>query len=288
MTQLLGAVPMAMSRIVWGALLLALLHPAKSASALDLHCSLASIKIEARPGQYITRTFRVGLPAYEKPAHIRAHAEDYWISEDGRQSFYREPGGPDAPKRSCATWVKVNPVEAALQPGDDLTIKISVAVPEGTAPGGYWCAFTMDEVPDPLAEQPGTGLRFLASFSTGIFVSVPPVARAAVIAGVEVGPYEVVVRVRNDGNGPIGAQGHVEFAPVDGSRRPIIIVVPREGVFPEPIRTRPLHALLPNAQALPSGRYRVRVVMDVGLDHYVGVEKELDLKRDSAPVPTKK
>ena len=288
MSQLLEAVLMAMSRIVWGAVLLLLLHPARSAFALDLRYSLNSIKIEARPGQYVTRTFHVGLPVTEKPAHIRARAEDYWVSEDGRQTFYREPGGPDAPKRSCATWVKVNPVEAALEPGDDLTIKISVAVPEGTKPGGYWCAFTMDEVADPLAKQPGTGLTFLASFSTGVFVSVPPVERAAAIAGVDVGPDEVMVRVRNDGNGPIGAQGYVEFVPVAGNGRPITIVVPREGVFPEPIRTRALYAPLPNAQALPSGRYRVRVVMDVGLDHYVGVEKEIDLKRDSMPVSERK
>jgi len=279
---------MAMSRIVWGTVIIALLYPAKSAFALDLHYSLNSIKIEASPGQYVTRTFHVELPVNEKPAHIRVHAEDYWVSEDGRQSFYREPGGPDAPKRSCATWVRVNPVEAALQPGDDLTIKISVAVPEGTKPGGYWCAFTMDEVPDPLAKQPGTGLRFLASFSTGVFVSVPPVERAAAIAGVDVGPDEVVVRVRNDGNGPIGAQGYVDFVPVNGSGGPIRIIVPRGGVFPEPIRTRALYAPLPNAQALPSGRYRVRVVMDVGLDHYVGVQKEMDLKRDSMPVSEKK
>jgi hypothetical protein len=32
----------------------------------------------------------------------------------------------------------------------------------------------------------------------------------------------------------------------------------------------------------------MRVVMDVGLDHYVGVEKEMDLKRDSMPVSEKK
>jgi hypothetical protein len=279
---------MAVSRIVWGAVLIALLYPAKSAFTLNLHYSLDSIKIEARPGQYVTRTVHIGLPVNEKPAHIRAHAEDYWVSEDGRQSFYREPGGTDAPKRSCATWVRVNPVEAALQPGDDLTIKISVAVPEGTAPGGYWCAFTMDEVPDPLAKQPGTGLRFLTSFSTGVFVSVPPVERAAAITGVDVGPDEVVVRVRNDGNGPIGAQGYVDFVPVNGSGGPIRVIVPRGGVFPEPIRTRALYAPLPNAQSLPSGRYRMRVVMDVGLDHYVGVEKEMDLKRDSMPVSEKK
>ena len=69
---------------------------------------------------------------------------------------------------------------------------------------------------------------------------------------------------------------------------PIRVIVPRGGVFPEPIRTRALYAPLPNAQSLPSGRYRMRVVMGVGLDHYVGVEKEMDLKRDSVPVSKKK
>ena len=275
---------MAINRIVWGAALLALLHPANSALALNLRCSLNSIKIEARPGQFVTRIFRLGLARDEKPAHIRAHVEDYWVSEDGKQSFYTEPGGPDAPGRSCAKWVKINPVESALQPGDDLSIKVSVAIPEDAKPGGYWCALTVDEVPDPLSEQHATGLRFLTSLSTGIFVFVPPVERVATITGVEINPNEVVVKVRNDGNAPLGAEGRVEFVHSGGRSRPITVTIAREGVFPEPIRTRALYAPRPDSKTLPAGRYLVRVILDIGLDHYIGVQKEMDVCRDAVPV----
>ena len=48
-----------------------------------------------------------------------------------------------------------------------------------TKPGGYWCVLTVDELPDLLATTEGVGIRFMASVSIGVFVSVGEQQRAA-------------------------------------------------------------------------------------------------------------
>ena len=44
-----------------------------------------------------------------------------------------------------------------------------------------------------------------------------------------------------------------------------------------------LSSLLPSAAALPSGRYVVRAILDIGADHDIGAEREITLIRASTP-----
>ena len=36
------------------------------------------------------------------------------------------------------------------------------------------------------------------------------------------------------------------------------------------------------ADAAEPGRYLVRAILDIGIDHYLGVQKEMEIGRDSA------
>jgi hypothetical protein len=252
--------------------------------ALSFHFSSGSIKIYARPGQVVNREFTLTLAKGEEPTHFKAHVEDWWRSEDGKQSFYREPA---TLKRSCAGWVRLNPVEAAAQPEETLKVRVSVVIPEGAGPGGYWCALTVDEVPDPTREPPGIGVRFLASVSVGIFVYLPPLERAARITEVQILPEEARVRLRNEGNCPLAVEGRFEFLRPGESRPVAVARLARGTLLPEPITTGLFSVKLPDAAALPSGRYLVRAILDIGLDHYLGVQKETEIER-VPPSPSKR
>ena len=54
----------------------------------------------------------------------------------------------------------------------------------------------------------------------------------------------------------------------------------RRTVVPEPVRTVLLSSQLPENNVLPSGRYLVRVILDIGLDSFIGVEKVLEVSRE--------
>ena len=143
---------------------------------LSFSATLESIEIDARSDQVVTRQFSLTLDKNQPRTHFKAHIEDWWRSEDGRQSFYASPG---TLKKSCGNWVSLNPVESAIGGGETLLVRVTVAIPPERAAGGYWCALTVDEIPDPLAPSTGVGVHFVASVSTGIFVYLDPVLRNA-------------------------------------------------------------------------------------------------------------
>lgn len=268
-------------RIVGGLVMLAqVTAPASQAPRpLSFSATLTSIKADARPGQVLTRQFQLTLDPGQPRTHFKARVEDWWRSQDGQQSFYAEAG---TLKQSCATWAAVNPAESAVGGGDTLTVRITVAVPPELPSGGYWCVLTVDEVPDPAADGAGVGVRFTASVSTGIFLSVGQVERNAEILGLRVDADRVRIQVRNSGNTPLGIEGRVQFFAA-GAESPVATIdLPRSTLLTEPFIDGEISAALPSASQLPSGRYRVRTVLDFGADRDIGAEREVALVRASA------
>ena len=250
---------------------------------MSFSATLTSIKVSARPGQVITRQFQLTLDRDQSPSRFKARVEDWWRSENGQQSFYAAPG---TLRRSCARWTSLNPVESSVEPGGTLVVRITVSVPRELVPGGYWCALTVDEVPDPLASAAGVGVRFAASVSTGIFLYVDPVEREASILDLKLDTDHVAVKVRNQGNAPLGIEGRLQFF-VRGASTPVATIdLPRTTVLTEPFVDAELIGLLPSPAALPSGRYVVRAILDIGADHDIGAEREITLTRaDPANAP---
>ncbi|HZF07413.1 MAG TPA: hypothetical protein VFE33_01350 [Thermoanaerobaculia bacterium] len=252
---------------------------------LDFSSSFQTFKVAARPGTTVTRTFELRLSDQQPRVHFKAHIEDWWQSEDGTHSFYREPG---TLARSCGRWIALDPGEMAVETGGTLAVRITATIPASAGPGGYWCALTVDELPDPLAPPlTGVGIRFLASISTGIFLFLDPVVRQIEISDVEIAPRRARLTVRNTGNAPVWVDGHVEIFRQGSEEAPVAKAdLPSTTLLTGPFARRFVMASLPDLAALPAGRYRVRVILDLGLDHLVGAQKDLVLPNDLAkPTP---
>jgi hypothetical protein len=257
---------------------LAFLLAAGPSLALKFHGDLASIKLVALPGQVTNRTVRLTLEKDEVRTQFKVHVDDWWRSEDGKKSFYRPAG---TISRSCATWTKINPIEASVEPGGNLDVRLTISVPTDVKPGGHWCVLTIDEVQDPKAVVPeGVGLRFLSSISVGIFVEVGPLTRAAKIIDPQIEESRLSVKIENDGNCPLGIDGRVEFLRPGEKTPAATVTFGRTTILPEPVNTGIMSAALPDEKVLPSGTYLVRVILDIGLDHYIGKQKEMQIRRE--------
>jgi hypothetical protein len=243
---------------------------------LAFSATLESIKINGRPDEVVTRQFRLTLHPDQPRTRFHASVEDFWRSEDGAQSFYAAPG---TLRRSCGRWVSVNPVDTAVEPGGTLVVRVSVAIPHEVPNGGFWCALTVDEVPDPEAASSGVGVKFLASVSTGIFVYLGDVQRAASIVDLDVTPDRAQVRVRNEGNAPLGVEGRIEFLTPGADRALATVTLPRNTLLTEPSVEGVFAAALPAQADLPDGPYLMRAVLDYGADHYIGAEREVVVSR---------
>ena len=248
--------------------------------ATSFTATLTSIRITARPGEVQTREFRLTLDKGQLKTRFKAHMEDWWRSEDGTQSFYREPG---TLTRSCGRWVTLNPVEVELLPAETMTIRLTVAASAEAEPGGYWCVLTVDEMPDPLAVLEGVGIRFMASVSVGVFVNVGEQRRAVEITAVEILKDSAVVKLRNDGNTPLAIEGRFEFVKPGATEPTAVVPLTRNLLLTQPILTGAYSAKLPDNTVLPSGRYLVRAIIDYGVDHFIGTQREMDVVR-SVPI----
>jgi hypothetical protein len=260
-----------------GALLLA---APSLAPAIEFTSSFESIKFQTRPGATVTRSFQLHMTPGQGRTRFGAKIEDWWESEDGAQSFYRPAG---TLPRSCGSWITIDPVESVVDSSGVLTVRVTANVPRQVEPGGYWCVLTLDEMADPLAGADGVGIHFVASVSTGIFIYLNPVVRDLRIAAVELSSREARVTVRNAGNAPVAVEGHCEIRPARGGEPVASARFGRTTVLTEPVARRLLTARLPDLAALPPGAYLARVVLDIGLDHDIGVEKELRLPDDLRP-----
>jgi hypothetical protein len=245
-------------------------------AAVSFKATLTSLKITARPGEVQTREFRLTLDPDQLKTRFTAHMQDWWRSKDGTQSIYEEPG---TLTRSCGRWVALNPVEVEVQPGETMTTRLTVSVPSELAPGGYWCVLTVDELPDPRVVSEGVGVRFMASVSIGVFVYVGEQQRAAEITAVEILDDSAVVTLRNDGNTPLAIEGRFEFIKAGAAGPAVVVTLARSLLLTQPILTGTFSAKLPDLASLPSGRYLVRAIVDYGVDHYIGTEREMDVAR---------
>ncbi len=144
---------------------------------------------------------------------------------------------------------------------------------------------TVDEVADPLAPPgSGVGVHFNTSISVAIYVYIAPLVRQTRIAEVEILPQRASIRVVNEGNCPLSIDGRFEFTK-PGETKPLATVkMPHEVCLPEPISSVIIDADLPDSKLLPSGRYLVSAILDIGLDHFIGVRKEVDISRDTPSV----
>jgi hypothetical protein len=262
------------------AAVLALATP--GAPALEFSSSFESLKIQARPGQTVTQSFQLHLAAKQPRVRFRARVEDWWQSEDGAQSFYPAPG---TLSRSCGRWITLDPMETAVEPGGTLEVRVTTAVPAEVVPGGYWCVLTVQELPDPLAPTSGVDVRFLSSVSTGIFVYIDPVQRQVEISDIRTSARQVAVTLRNVGNAPAGVEGRIEVFPAGGQEIVATALLPRVTVLTEPLDRRRVTAEIPGLAALPAGRYRMLVVLDLGLDYDIGAQRELVIPRDLVSLP---
>src|SRR5262249_10180492 len=156
----------------------------------------------------------------------------------------------------------VNPEDPVVPGGGQLHARLTITVPADVKPGGYWCALSVDEMPDPLATTPdGVGVQFLASVSTGIYVYVNPVERGVAAEPIAIVGDRIVPRIANPGTPPAPVEGRYEFFRPTAPQPTAVLDLPRKVLLTEPVASAAYTVPLPDVSALPSAHYRLRLVL---------------------------
>ncbi|MGC9056904.1 MAG: hypothetical protein ACP5J6_08605 [Candidatus Saccharicenans sp.] len=230
------------------------------------------VDLKLKPGSQTTDIFYVRNNSV-KPVRIKVYAENWFLKDDGTPVFI---GGQET-TFSCQKWIKVNPFDFRLQPGEMKSVRFTVSVPEDTEAGGYHAAVSFENVPE---VQPGEKIgqvAFTGKIASAIYVvvgKVEPEGRLEDLVFQHSGDSQLIkLRLSNSGRTHFRLKGEIIIRTLEG-KKISTLEIPDEPVLPAMERW----VTLPLKAKLFPGNYRVEVKMDIGREELIGLEKEISVK----------
>lgn len=143
-------------KIVYGAvaaMLVALCGISGHAQGGGLGLNPGRAEIEIMPGEEKTIGFHIDSPASEKPVrgHLLLSLTDWKINQDTSVNYVDAGSLPD----SASKWVMFSPSAVSIESGQSPLVRVTVKVPEGTAPGVYRAGIFVQERPPATPPKAG-------------------------------------------------------------------------------------------------------------------------------------
>ena len=101
-------------------------------------------ELTVSPG--VTRDFHLTVftgHSKQPEMHFLVYPADFILNRDGKINFF-EPGSI---KRSAAPWIKIDPAEFTMKPGETKDVKVKLTVPRNVS-GGYYTAILVQLLPE--------------------------------------------------------------------------------------------------------------------------------------------
>jgi hypothetical protein len=256
-----------------------LLWPSPAAAQLSVEVSPLRVELQAGPGSTTTQAITISNAGTEA-VRVRATLTDWDLSRDGAPQYEGAVvGGPF----SATGWVRLAPPEQVIQPGEQGTVRFSLAVPQGIAAGGYRSGILFEF--GPASGDPVTRARevtFKSRIATLIYVNIgqPPIEADLTDLAVRAAGAEtrVVATLKNTSRRSVRTKGSLTI--YDGSGLSVRqVVVPDVPLLPQSEREVAMVIVDGDHPPLPPGDYRVELKVDVGLPAVIVGETTLKVAR---------
>jgi hypothetical protein len=272
-----------------GPLMLLLSLAASPAGAGDVSIMPSLLEIDLEPGSDFTTVVQLvytqdGVEDND-PVRILLDTENWDMDPEGKLSF----AAGDSAGHTARPWIVFSPGEAEIRPGEILSVRLSVIVPEEAHPGEYRAALiAQPRMPYQPVQEGQKQLRFRFRLASIIYVAVPPLTRDLALDDLQVNEHQGQWRVRpafyNPGTTHIRITDTFQILSVPdlinqklagtydpndpdaGVPEGLLVYVSEEaeaGVV-LPGRRRTITHYLPTD--LAPGRYRLRYIADAGND----------------------
>lgn len=231
-----------------------------SDSHAEISFSVSPIRIEmtGEPGGSYNDVIEVSNEGKEK-VRIKVAMQDWYLSEEGTPIFQKAGAIP----RSCIKWLKINPVDFLLQPGEKKSVRYSVAIPPEIVAGGYWGAFVFETVPQVEPGQKTRAVAIKGNIASIVYITAgKPKGSGELIDMSFVENKDggkVALRLKNNGTVHFRIKGDVKINDAAG-KTVQTIPLPDVPVLPGYTRTQPVSL----KERLPAGTYTAVATVDVG------------------------
>lgn len=230
------------------------------------------VEQKIKPGGRLTDVFYVRNNA-NRPIRLKVYPENWWLKEDGTPSFV----GQQAVSFSCKDWIKVNPFDFRLQPGEMKQVRYTISVPENVEAGGYHAAVSFENVPETPEGMRLGQVAFTAKIAAAVYVVVgrvePQGTLEEVLLEKSANNQILKIKVANSGKTHFRLKGEVVIKNAQG-KKVSTLEVPDEPVLPGSWR----YVSIPLKENLSPGSYRLEVRIDIGREELLGLDKEVEVK----------
>lgn len=230
------------------------------------------VELKAKPGSQITDLFYVRNNSSE-PVRIRVYVENWQLREDGTPLFI----GQQPTNYSCRDWIKVNPPDFRLKPGEIRTVRFTVSVPAEAEPAGYHAAVSFENVAETASETKQSRVGFIGKIAAAVYVVVGKVEPQGSIEDIiweTKGETQMIkLKISNQGKTHFRLKGEVILRTLDG-KKVTTLLIPDEPVLPESERFVSIEL----KEKLETGNYKAEVKLDIGREELLAMEKEISVK----------
>jgi P pilus assembly chaperone PapD len=204
---------------------------------------------------------------------LKVSIEDWTLTKDGNPTFMKVEGNP----YSCAEWIRINPVDFRISPGQTKEVRYTVSVPQGIEDGGYRAAIIFETVPD---VTPGEKMKRV--FLRGRIVTVlyevvgNPISQGhanSLKTGLKKDGIDFILSLQNTGKVHYRTKGSITVKDEKGEKA-FEIEIPDIPVLPESEREIRVHYEKP----IPKGKYSAIAVVDIGKKELIGAETVFSIK----------
>ncbi len=266
------------------ALALAVAAPPLAAQAIQIGVDPLRVSYQLQPGGTLTDAAHISNLGLA-PVPMTATVNDWRLSANGTPVF-APAGALTADPYACSSWLRINPVQFVLGPGQSATVRYSIQVPAHAPVQGCHAAilFTTAPVLRPSARG---GILTRARLATILYLTVGHPHTAGRLADISLAPpatvggaWQLRLSIANTGNTFFRASGTASLLAADGQ---VLASFPLGSQVVLSQSTRVLS--FPYSGALPPGHYQLRAQVDIGLPQIQEIEKPVAIAAPAAPAP---
>jgi len=204
---------------------------------------------------------------------LKVSIEDWTLTKDGNPTFMKAGNN----RYSCSEWIRINPVDFRLAPGQTREVRYTVTVPQGTEDGGYRAAIIFETIPD---FTPGDKIKrvFLKGRIVTIVYEVvgkpaPEGYSNGLRAESKKEGVDFVLALQNTGKVHFRTKGSITVKDSNGNKA-FEVELPDVPVLPGSER----EVKVSYDHSLPKGKYAAAAVVDIGRRELIGAEAMFEMK----------
>jgi len=234
------------------------------AAAASIGISPVTFELTGRPGEAIENYLKVFNPSSDTIG-VKMQIED--IAPTGEEGFVAvEP--PETETYSLASWIKTDPEEFELKPGEERQVKFTLTIPENAEPGGHYG--TVLAGTKAIMGSGSTGAAIVQRIGALVLLIVPGEMKEGLIVKdfsapifSEYGPINFSVKFENTGTVHLKPTGLITINNLLG-RNSAVIPFPERNVLPGGIRKIDVAW---DKKLLWPGRYTAIITGNYGLNN---------------------